>query len=537
MRILLSRIDTGEWLSTLAYVIRGHRARFAGCVVFGIVTNMFIAAANPLAIKYLFDEGIIRGDFQRFVLLSVAFMLLFTVWRGAVYLYRIAVQNLKNVVFSGLSLRMLGKFYRIPYGDVIRRDRGYFLSRIYDEVSQTAPLVIDTTLSLTNTLVTLGTALVVALSISQRAAVTVLVVVPFVYYLSRRYGSRIRAESVAEKEEEAKVRGVLERAVGSYKTARVFGLERQASRKFGEQVGAYVDAFTARFTSSTRYETTSGILMSYVESIAIVSAGYEILVGRMTFGGFMGFMSAFWGVMGAVRGLFGRLPDLSRASGMAERLREFEDLDERLTGIEHSDTIRLDRVTFAYDRDDVLSEIVLALEAGERILVVGPNGSGKSTLAHLVAGLLAPATGETTTLPLARVSAIVPPYEFVPGSVRDNLAFAAATEARRIDGLARQLGIAGVFDADPCQLSAGQRKRLEILMVLAKPADLYVVDEPLAGIDVASKLGVMDAIFASTKGRRLLVIMHGDNEFHDRFDRIVDLARQEAGWSPVRRAV
>lgn len=526
---------SGEWLASLSFIIRGHRSRFAVCVVFGLLTNMFVAAANPLALKYLFDEGIIRGDFRLFVVLSLAFLALFTAWRIAVYGYRIFAQDLKNAVVSSLSVKMLEKYYRIPYDEVIRRERGYFLSRIYDEVQQTAPLVMDTTFALSNMFVTLVTALVVAVSISLRATLTVLVVVPVVYYLSRKYGSRIRKESVAEKEEEAKVRGVLERAVGSYKTARIFGLEQHASKKFGDQVGAFVNAFATRFKSSMRYEATSGIFMSYVESIAIVSAGYEILVGRMTFGGFMGFMSAFWGVMGAARGIFGRIPDLSRASGMAERLQEFEGFEESLTGIYHADSVRLDGVTFAYDRQDVVSKLGLTLEAGERILVLGPNGCGKSTLAHLIAGLLQPVTGATTTLPLDRVSAILPPFEFVPGTARENLGFAKG-DWDRTERLARTLGITAILDMDPSQFSAGQRKRLEILMVLAKPADLYILDEPLAGIDVESKLSVMEAILAATEGRMLLVILHGDSEYYGRFDRIVELAPPTPQWGPVRKA-
>lgn len=91
----------------------------------------------------------------------------------------------------------------------------------------------------------------------------------------------------------------------------------------------------------------------------------------------------------------------------------------------------------------------------------------------------------------------------------------------------RALGLTDCLEKDPSELSAGQRKRLEILMVLLKAADLYVVDEPLAGIDVGSKEGVMQAIMASTKGKILLVIMHGDSEFYDHFDRVLDLTQRE----------
>jgi ABC-type multidrug transport system ATPase subunit len=91
------------------------------------------------------------------------------------------------------------------------------------------------------------------------------------------------------------------------------------------------------------------------------------------------------------------------------------------------------------------------------------------------------------------------------------------------------LGIGECLDKDPVELSAGQRKRLEILMVLMKPADLYIIDEPLSGIDVGSKSRIMQAIFETTEGRTLMVIMHGDAEFHGRFDRVLDLSRLGEG--------
>lgn len=534
MRKLIAKVGVGQWLDTLSYVVRGYRGRFLLCMLFGLLSNAFVSAANPLALKYLFDEGIIRGDFSRFALISVAFVLVFTVWRVGVFFYRLFSQRLKNQVVETRSLRMLETFYRIPYREVANRDRGYFLSRIYDEVLTSSSLVMDTTLTLANMAVTLIVALAVAASISLRATLMVFVAVPVVYLLSQKFGKKIKRESKAEKEEEAKVRGVLDRAVGSYKTARIFGLESAATAKVHRQVGGFIGAFFARFRTSARYEMISGIFMSYVENIAIVSAGYEILMGRMTFGGFMGFMSAFWGVMGAVRGIFGMVPELSRAQGMVERLHEFEEMAAAPVGVRHADDLRLDRVGFGYGGQEVLSDFDFAPRRGERVLVVGPNGSGKSTLAHLVSGLLDPAEGTLTTLPLERVSAAILPHDFIPGTVRENLGFVGPARSEELARLADDLGVTSSLEKDPSELSAGQRKRLEILMVLAKPADLYILDEPLAGIDVGSKRRVMDTIFDTTAGKTLMVILHGDDEFHGRFDRVLDLTPGGLSGEPER---
>lgn len=520
-----SHFKLSHWFDALSYIIRGDRKRFWICLLLGLLTNGFVSAANPLALKYLFDEGIIRQDFRRFALISIAFVAIFTLWRVAVFFYRVYVQKLKNTVFSGISLGMLAKFYKLPYQEVLQRGQGYFVSRIYDEVIVAAPLVMDTALTMSNMIITLIVALGVAVGISWRAAVMVFVAVPVLHLLSQRFGGRIRRESVAEIEEEAKVRGIMNRAVGSYKLARLFGLQAQVNSRVSAQIGSFITAFLTRFRTSARYEMLSGIFMSYVENIAIVSAGYEILKGRMSFGGFMGFMAAFWAVIGAVRGIFGLVPEMSRSTGMVERLREFEGFEVDLPRVRYAGNVDLKDVGFAYEGHTVFSALDLALRPGERLLVVGPNGSGKSTLAHLVSGLLPPTTGAATTFPLERISAVILPFDFIPGTARDNVGFAGEEGRERLQRLSDALGIVESLEKDPAELSAGQRKRLEILMVLMKQADLYLLDEPLAGIDVASKAKIMSAILESTQGKTLVVIMHGDSEYYRHFDRTLDLAK------------
>ncbi|MGH7484407.1 MAG: ATP-binding cassette domain-containing protein, partial [bacterium] len=392
-----------------------------------------------------------------------------------------------------------------------------------------APLVMDTALTMSNMIITLIVALGVAVGISFRATLMVFIAVPVLHLLSQKFGARIRRESVAEIEEEARVRGILNRAVGSYKMARIFDLQAKVNSKVGDQIGRFIKAFLLRFRTSSRFEMLSGIFMSYVENIAIVSAGYEILVGRMSFGGFMGFMSAFWAVIGAVRGVFGLVPELSRSSGMVERLRDFEGFETDLSRVRYTDSVHLNRISFAYEGHHVLADFDLALRQGERLLVVGPNGSGKSTLAHLVTGLLQPTTGVTTTFSLARISAAILPFDFIPGTARENVGFAGEEDKERLQRLVDELGVLGSMEKDPAELSAGQRKRLEILMVLTKQADLYVIDEPLAGIDVESKAKIMHAILESTEGKTLLVIMHGDSEYYRHFDRVLDLTQLASG--------
>src|SRR3977135_1105480 len=87
----------GSW-GRILYVIEDHKSAFFLALLFGLLSNAFISLANPLALKYLFDEGIIRKNFTLFASLGLAFVAIFTLWRLGVLWSRLFVQRLKNKI-------------------------------------------------------------------------------------------------------------------------------------------------------------------------------------------------------------------------------------------------------------------------------------------------------------------------------------------------------------------------------------------------------------------------------------------------------
>jgi ABC-type multidrug transport system fused ATPase/permease subunit len=518
----------GKRLGTLLYITEGSKKEFLLALLMGLSLNAFIAVVSPLALKYLFDEGIIRRNFRFFVILSICFVFTFTVWRAGQYFCRLYIQRLRISVTKRLCLRMVSKYYELPYDEIIKKQPGYFVARIYDEVTGSAAPLLDCALSFFNSLITLIIASITASFISWRAAVTIVISVPLVYAASNRYAKKVKQLVKIEKEEEAKLRGILGRAVGAYKIVRIFDLKNKVIASVTDSFHQFADAFMFRFRTGAKYEVLSGTLMSYVETTATIGAGYQMLLGRLSFGGFMGFMNAFWLVIGSVKSMFDLVPEMSRINGLVERLREFEDREIKRPNITLSDALKLEDVNFSYNGKSVLQNYRLDLRQDERVLIIGPNGSGKSTLAHVITGLLHPATGVTTTFPLSRISAVIYPHDFIPGTVTDNVSFAMSeSEIVKRERLLTDFGLGDHLGQDTSQLSAGQRKKLELIMSLVKEADVYVIDEPLAGIDVKSKQKVMDEIFTCTRNKILIAIMHGDQQFHGWFDRIIDLASDQ----------
>src|SRR5262249_23486650 len=138
----------------------------------------------------------------------------------------------------------------------------------------------------------------------------------------------------------------------------------------------------------------------------------------------------FWKVIGAANGIVSQVPELLTLSGWSDRLAEFEGMAEP-TDQRECDHIEMNNVSFHYDGKDVLERLDLTIQAGERLLILGPNGSGKTTLGHILAGFLQPSRGAARLPGLKRISAMLSPFHFAPGSLKDNVRYNELSDEKK----------------------------------------------------------------------------------------------------------
>jgi heme ABC exporter ATP-binding subunit CcmA len=186
-------------------------------------------------------------------------------------------------------------------------------------------------------------------------------------------------------------------------------------------------------------------------------------------------------------------------------------------------TVTLRSAVCLLGRFPALAGVDLDVAEGEIVLLSGPNGAGKTTILRLLAGLLPLASGDGRVLghdlrtdrrtlrrDLALLAHDTGCYDDL--SVRENVRFwtrAAGGSVATADDAIERVGLTRVAGVAHGRLSAGQRRRCALAVVLARQARLLLLDEPHAGLDAASR-DLLDGIIAAVAidGGSVLLASH-----------------------------
>jgi len=206
-------------------------------------------------------------------------------------------------------------------------------------------------------------------------------------------------------------------------------------------------------------------------------------------------------------------------------------------------------VRVQYDGRAALDDVSFSLTRGERVAVVGPNGAGKSTLFKVIAGVLAPSSGEVNVAghcPGQHICiAYVPQRTQVDWSFPVTVADVVMMGRTGRVGLLRRpghrdrvqveaslevVGMRHLGQRQIRELSGGQQQRMFVARALAQEAELVLMDEPLTGLDVPARdgiFGILDEL--SRRAVTVMVATHDLNMAAERFARVMLLNRRLLG--------
>lgn len=192
------------------------------------------------------------------------------------------------------------------------------------------------------------------------------------------------------------------------------------------------------------------------------------------------------------------------------------------------------RLTKKYGSFFALSELTLSLDRGQIVGLLGPNGSGKTTLIKLANGLLNPTDGHIMINGLApgteskKIVSYLPDRSFFSEHMKvkeiisyytdfyDN--FSTDRASKMLDTL--EIDINSRFSA----LSKGTKEKVQLVLVMSRDADLYILDEPIGGVDPVARDYILQTILTNyNENATVLISTHLISDIENVLDRVIFL--------------
>ena len=185
-----------------------------------------------------------------------------------------------------------------------------------------------------------------------------------------------------------------------------------------------------------------------------------------------------------------------------------------------------------FDNKQILNNINLIIQKGKIVGLLGKNGSGKTTLIKLINDLLTPTSGEVLingekpSIKSKKVISYLPERTYLDKSMKISQIITFFDEF--YDNFDKEKAIKLLKDLDldinskVSKMSKGMQEKLQLILVMSREAELYILDEPLGGVDPATRDYILDTILSNfSEGASVIISTHLISDIERILDEVI----------------
>ena len=198
--------------------------------------------------------------------------------------------------------------------------------------------------------------------------------------------------------------------------------------------------------------------------------------------------------------------------------------------------VKFNNVSKNYGKKEALKNINLEIPKGRIIGLLGPNGSGKSTMIKLINGLLTPNEGEILIKGIKpskeskKIISYLPERTYLNDwmKVKDIIEFFkdfyADFDEERANAMLKDLSID--TNEKLKTMSKGTKEKVQLILVMSRKADIYILDEPIGGVDPAARSYILKTILTNyNENSTLLIATHLISEIENICDDVIFISK------------
>ncbi len=455
------------------------------------------------------------------------------------YLALFSITPLRNGVTRDLRADLHHKILALPISFFTEQRKGDIISRMTTDLKEIEWSMLMTIEMFFREPIMIIASLAILIWMSPALTVFVFILLPVVSFIVTSIGKSLKRSSVKAQEKMGELMSQTEENLSGLKVIKAFNAEQLKGNLFQRTIDQYFRLMNSVMRKNDLASPLSEFLGAVVMAVIIWYGGTLVLnEGGFTAEQFIAYVLFFYQIIPPAKSLSKASYHIQRGNAASERVIEILDAENPIKDKpgalpinDFKESIKLDKVSFAYGEKDVLREVSLEVPKGKMVALVGQSGSGKTTLTNLVPRFYDISRGSLTLdgqevrdlkiKDLRSLMGIVTQesllfnesifYNIALGKPEANLeeVVRAAKIANAHEFIEKlEQGYQTNIGDSGNKLSGGQKQRLSIARAVLKNPPILILDEATSALDTESEKLVQEALYKLMANRTSLVIAH-----------------------------
>ena len=498
-----------------------------------------IDLAFPLVSRYAMKNMLPNKEYRLFFILMISMIGFYVLRSVCQYVMTYWGHTFGTYVEADLRNDLFQHLQTLDFDFYDQNRTGQLMSRLTGDLFSMTELAHHGPEDLIISVLTIVGALIFMFRMQWKLAVIILILLPISVLVVMRNRKAMAATSVSNKKRLAEISADIESGISGVRTSKAFANEEVDYDRFDASNKAYSRSKSNYYKAMANFNSSQEFFMSITPVVVIMAGGVLIMKGEMNYVDLITFTLFANSFITPIR----KLAQFAEVftDGVAGLSRFYDLMQVKPDIVEKPDakdlvvtdgTIDFDHVSFQYNSSrQILSDITLHVNSGEKLAIVGQSGGGKTTLCSLIPRFYDVTSGairidgtdirDVTKHSLRSSIGVVQQDVFIfADTIKENIRYGrpdasdaqivAAAKMAEIyddimampDGFDTYVGERGV------RLSGGQKQRISIARIFLKNPKILILDEATSALDTITEQKIQASFDKLAVGRTSLVIAH-----------------------------
>ena len=492
----------------------------------------------PMITRNIINDVIPNKQIKLLFVFAIVLTLIFLIKAGLNYFMQYWGHVVGVRMQADMRRDLFDKLQDMPNKYFDNNKTGVIMSRIINDLLDISELAHPGPEDLFISLVMLVGSFIILCTINVPLTIITFAIIPFLLFYTIHKRNKMKKAFKETRVKTGEVNATIENSISGVRVTKSFGNKSYEMEKFDKSNGIFKKAREHAYKAMAEYFSGMFFLVDMLELIVLIAAGYFTYLGKINVGDFAAYLLYIKMFLQPIRKLINFNEMFQNGMSGFERYEEImnEENEKEIPNAKDLKDVKgkitIKDVTFRYDnKESILENFNLDIEAGKMVALVGPSGGGKTTICNLIPRFYDYESGQifiddvdisTVTLKSLRENiGIVQQDVFLfTGTIKENIMYGNpnATDEEVIEAAKNAclhdfiMGLEDGYDTfigeRGVKLSGGQKQRISIARVFLKNPAILILDEATSALDNVTEYEIQKALEELSKDRTTLVVAH-----------------------------